>query len=129
MNKMEKVVRQYLVQFSLAMAAYMVVLFGSIFIIQANPESPWRVPLAVAPVIPVLFALFAFIQFLRGTDELQRQIHFEAIAFAAGATGILTFTYGFLENVGFPHLSPIFVMPLMIALWGIGAAFTSRRYA
>lgn len=126
---MEKVMRQYVVQFSAAMAAYMVVLVVSIFIIQANPGSVWRVPLAIAPVVPVVFALWAFVRFLRGTDELQRQIHFEAIAFAAGGTGILTFTYGFLENVGFPHLNPIWVLPLLIGLWGIGAAITGRRYS
>ncbi len=126
---MEKVMRQYVVQFSVAMAAYMVVLVVSILIIEANPGSLWRVPLALAPVVPVLFALWAFVRFLRGTDELQRQIHFEAIAFAAGATGILTFTYGFLENVGFPHLNPIWVLPLLIGLWGMGVAITGRRYS
>jgi hypothetical protein len=126
---MEKVMRQYVVQFSAAMAVYMVVLVVSLIIIQANPDSLWRVPLAIAPVVPVLFALWAFVRFLRGTDELQRQIHFEAIALAAGATGVLTFTYGFLENVGFPHLNPIWVLPLLIGLWGIGAAIAGRRYS
>jgi hypothetical protein len=59
---------------------------------------------------------------------MQRRIQFDAIAFAAGATAILTFTWGLLENAGFPHLSLIWVLPLMAALWGIAAGVSAARY-
>jgi hypothetical protein len=110
------------------MLAYCIVLPVSIVIIQANPHAPWRVPLALAPVIPAVVALWAYVRFLNRLDELQRRIQLEALALAAGGTALLTFSYGFLENVGFPHLSVIWVLPLMIALWGLGAALASRKY-
>jgi hypothetical protein len=47
---------------------------------------------------------------------------------AFGGTALLTFSYGFLENVGFPHFSWIWVLPLMVALWGLGGALASLRY-
>ncbi len=111
------------------MIAYVVVLLISITLINSSPGSVWwRIPLALAPVIPAVFGLLAFIRFMSRMDELQRRIQFEALAFGFGCAGILTFSYGFLENVGFPHLSWVLIFPLMIALWGIGAAFTSRKY-
>ena len=41
---------------------------------------------------------------------------------------MLTFAYGFLENAGLPKLSYVYVLPLMITLWGIGGAIATRRY-
>jgi len=61
-------------------------------------------------------------------DELQRRIHLEALGFAFGATAILTFAYGFLENAGLPRLSYIWILPAMVVLWGVGAAVASWRY-
>lgn len=125
---MERAARAYVIEFGLSMAAYVIVLLGSIFIIQNNPDAPWRIPLALAPVIPTVFALAAFLHFLRQMDELQRKIQLEGIGLSFGATAILTFAYGFLENVGFPQISLIWVLPLMVALWGLGVAVASRRY-
>jgi ABC-type cobalamin transport system permease subunit len=125
---MNKAGRAYAIEFGSAMLAYMVVLVVSILLIQRDPQSLWRYPLAVAPVVPAIFALVAFVRFLGRIDELQRRIHLEGIGLSFVATAILTFAYGFLEGVGFPRLSYIWVLPLMVALWGIGAAIASRRY-
>lgn len=120
--------RAYYREFGLAMFSYSIAVPGSLFLIRLAPTSPWRFPIALLPVIPALFALRAFIHFLSRIDEMQRRIHLEALAIGFGAAGALTFSYGFLENVGFPHLSYIYVWPLMIALWGLGVLFASRRY-
>jgi hypothetical protein len=79
--------------------------------------------------VPVGFALLAFIRALGRMDELQRRIQLDAVGFGFGATAIITFTYGLLELVGFPPISFIWVLPLMAALWGVGAVFAARRYA
>ncbi|MDQ2714617.1 MAG: hypothetical protein M3Z08_06900 [Chloroflexota bacterium] len=127
---MQKVAwKRYLKEFSLAMAAYVIVLLISITLINISPHSAWwRIPLALAPVIPVIFLMIAYMRFISRIDELQRRIQFEALAFGFGSAGILTFSYGFLELVGFPHISWLYVWPLMIALWGIGGAIVTRRY-
>ncbi len=118
----------YIREFGGAMIAYVIVLPISIALIEAHPHAAWRVPVALAPMIPAAFALWAFVRQVRRMDELQRQIQFEALAASFGATALLTFSYGFLENVGFPHLSLIWVLPLMVALWGMSLTITSRRY-
>jgi len=120
--------RAYVIEFGGAMGAYAVVLVVAITIINANPHAGWRAVVALAPVIPAGFAVLAFVRFLRRMDELQRRIQLEAIGLSFAVSGILTFAYGFLELVGFPHLSVIWVFPGMIMLWGLGAAVASRRY-
>jgi len=125
---LSKASRTYVIEFGVAMVAYVVVLFTSVWLLNRDPLSPWRLAIALAPVIPAIFALVAFVRFLGRMDELQRRIQFDAIALSFGATAILTFAYGFLEGVGFPHLSWIWILPLMVMLWGLGAAIASMRY-
>lgn len=120
--------RAYVIEFGSAMLAYTIVLGVSIALIERDPQSPWRYPLAIAPIVPACFALLAFVRFLGRVDELQRRIQFEAIGLSFAATGVLTFAYGFLENVGFPRLSYIWILPLMVMLWGLGLGIASRRY-
>src|SRR5215471_13281230 len=121
--------RTYTIEFLTAIAAYVIVLPICILLIIASPHTAWwRIPLALVPVIPILFAMRAFMRFFSNMDELQRRIQLEAFAFSFGATGIVTFSYGCLVYVGFPNLSWVYIFPLMIALWGIGAAVATRRY-
>jgi hypothetical protein len=125
---MNKAGRAFVIQFWSAMLAYFVVLFVSVALIQRDPQAPWRYALAVAPVVPAFFALLGFIRFLGRIDELQRRIQLEAIGFGFAATSMLTFAYGFLEDVGFPHISYTWILPLMVMLWGLGLGRASRRY-
>ena len=64
--------------------------------------------IAVVPIVPTLLGL---------------------VAFAFAATALLTFTYGLLENVDFPRISLTWILPLMVALWGLGQVLARRRYA
>jgi hypothetical protein len=119
--------RAYTREFGLAMAAYVIVVFVSIKLV-SGLDQPIRTLVALTPLVPATFALFAYLRFLSRMDELGRRIQLEALAFGFGATGMLTFAYGFLENAGYPQLSYIWVFPLMLMLWGIGGAIASYRY-
>jgi hypothetical protein len=121
--------RIYTAQFGAAMAAYAVVLIASIVVLQhVTLAVPWQVLIALAPVIPTLFALAAFLRFLGKMDELQRRIQVEALAIGAGTVGFLSFAYGFLENVGLPSLSYIWVLPALVVFWAFGLGIASWRY-
>jgi len=111
------------------MIAYAVVFLVSFFLLKNGPPSAWwRIPLALTPMIPIFFALRAFLHFFRRIDELQKRIQLEALALSFGATCVVTFSYGLLEYAGFPALNWIWVPTFMIALWGIGSVITSLRY-
>jgi hypothetical protein len=125
---MNAAARTYLIQFLSAMGAYVVLMLLSIYLLQRNPEAGWRGLVAVLPAIPATLVVLAVVRFVERMDELQRRIQLVAAGFAAGATAVLTFTWGLLENAGFPRLSMLWVFPLMCALWGIGAAVATYRY-
>src|SRR5437016_3813565 len=120
--------RTSLKEFAAAMLAYLVVLPISIVVIQHHAHVWWRFPVALAPVIPLLLLLRAIVRYFRRMDELQRRIQLDALAFAFAGSALLTFTYGLLENVGFPRPSYSYVWPVMGALWVIGTTFAKRRY-
>ncbi|HEY0606738.1 MAG TPA: hypothetical protein VGD58_27720 [Herpetosiphonaceae bacterium] len=125
MNKAGKI---YNLQLATTMAVYVVVVAGSVWFITANPESLWRIPAALTPMIPASYVPFVVMRYLRNIDELQRQIQLEALGFAFAGTAILTSAYGFLESVGFPQVNWIFVWPIMGGLWCLGIVLASRRY-
>lgn len=116
------------IEFGLAMLAYLMVLVGSVTVLQANPNASWRYIVAVLPVFPAALVLSIFVRVLGRLDELQKRIQMQAFGFSLGATALITFGYGFLEGVGLPHLSWTLVLPLMAILWGVGTAIFTLRY-
>ncbi len=128
-DRMNQSARRYFWEFGGAMAAYVVVLIGAVLLLNRLEDgSPWQIPVAVAPMIPIGLALWAFLRHLGRMDELERRIQLDAIATAAGATGMITATWGFLELAGIPAFPTIWVFPMLIMLWGGASAFFSWRY-
>ena len=116
------------IEFGLAVLAYLMVLVGSVTVLQANPGASWRYVVAVLPVIPAVLVLSAFIRALSRLNELQKRIQVLAFGFSLGGTALTTFGYGFLEGVGLPHLNWILVLPLLAILWGVGTFIFTLRY-
>ncbi len=125
---MKQEVKRYAVRIFGFMAIYSILLFLSIWLLGRIPLSPWRIPVAVLPAIPLLFVVWSVIHFIRKMDELQKTIHLEAVTFSFLVTMVVAFTYGFLENAGLPPISVLYVPVCMCVLWGIGAGIASRRY-
>lgn len=116
------------IEFGLAMLAYLMVLVGSVVVVQANPQAAWRYFVVLLPLAPAAFVMWLFVRALARLDEMQKRIQMEAFGFSLGATALLTFGYGFLEGAGLPHLSWTYVLPLMAVLWALGAAIFTWRY-
>lgn len=121
--------RRFILEFSASMIAYMVVLIGSILILNLTAiEGGWRTLVALMPIVPGAAVALSVMRQLRSSDELQRQIQLEALSLAFAGTALATFSYGFLESVGYPRLSMFFVWPLMAILWIIGGLISGRRF-
>jgi hypothetical protein len=116
------------IQFGFAILAYLMVLVGSVTVVQANPEVNWKYYVAVLPVIPAGLVIWLTVRALGRLDEVQKRTQMQALGFSMAATGLVTFGYGFLEGVGLPHLNSTFVLPLMAVLWGAGFAGLTLRY-
>ena len=125
----KQVMKRYTREFILSMVAYAIILIASIYAIKnIEMSQPLQIIVALAPAVPVAFVLIAVMRLLKDSDELQQRVHLLATSLAAALTGLITFTYGFLENVGFPKFPTHFVLPLLIAIWGISLAWFSKRY-
>ena len=125
----KQVRRRYVKEFLIAMSVYVIVLIVSISILN-RLELPklWQIVISIAPALPVAFIILVLMRLLINSDELQQRVQLLATSFAAALTGLITFSYGFLENVGFPKFPTFFIFPLMIVLWGISLAYFSKRY-
>ena len=120
--------RAYRRDVALWMAAYAAVLIPVIFVMNANPEADWRWAIAWLPIVPCILLVTAWLRFYRRLDEREKTIALETLAFAFGATALLTFGYGFLQAAGAPDVSWFAVWPVMAVLWIIGGQLAKRRY-
>lgn len=111
-----------------AFGLYAVIVLLSIASIARFHLGWWRIPVALLPVLPCLLIVREMVAFFNKCDEMQVRIHLQALAFAFAGTAVLTLTYGFLQNVGFPNLNWVWVWPLMGVLWSIGQAMAKRKY-
>ncbi len=121
--------KQYLKELSLAFAAYGVLLVGSIELLQhVAIAAPWRDLVALSPMLAAVIMPWVILRELRRMDELQMRIQLEALGFSFAGTAVLTFSYGFLEGLGYPRLSMFSVWPIMAVLWIVGLLLARRRY-
>jgi predicted membrane metal-binding protein len=122
--------RRYTSELLAALAAYALLLYGSIAVLkQFALPSPWRDVIALAPMLAFAAGCHVILRQLQRIDEMQRRIQLEALGFAFAGTAMLSFGYGFLEGLAYPRLSMFWIWPVMAALWCIGLAIARRRYA
>jgi hypothetical protein len=115
-----------------ATATYVAVLL----LLKYHPEwSPLtRGLLTLAPMIPGALYVRSCLRFIRGMDEMQRQIQLDAWLFASLWTLVITTVINTLAANGvalgyFEHgLSLWAVFSLAFVLWLVGTAIARRRY-
>src|SRR6218665_3002392 len=120
---------RFVVAFSISMIGYMVILIASVLVLNAEVvEGNWNTIVALTPMVPGFAVAFSVMRQVRISDELQRRIQLEALSLAFGGTALVTFSYGFLETVGYPKLSMFFVWPIMAVFWIVGGLISGRRF-
>ncbi len=121
--------RRFVRDLTLAMMAYALTVALAAWGLRVLGPGPWRVPLAVLPVLPMTVAVVVFLRYLNAIDELQQKIQLNAIGFAASMTVLVTQVVGFLERAGLPRPSWTLVFPLMVLCWSVGLVWFTRRYS
>ncbi|MET3598977.1 hypothetical protein [Martelella mangrovi] len=111
------------------LAAYAALLICSQYLLGNGLEgNTLRLSIALLPMLPALFICVVVVRCIRQLDELQRRVQLEALAVASAGTALITFSYGFLEGIGFPRLSMFMVWPLMAAIWFLGVIVGKFRF-
>lgn len=125
--------RRYLREFLPPMAAYVVVLFLSLWLLK-RIDGPWalRAFVALLPALPIALGLRAIVRYIRDTDEMQRRIELEAVSIATAFVAMLYMSVGFLQLakvIDIPAgIAMIWVFPLICLSYGLAKAVVSRRY-
>lgn len=122
--------RRYARDMFFAAGLYAVFVFtGASAIRYADLPQGAVIGIALAPLAPAMLMLRAYAVFVAAVDEFQRRIQSEAITIAAGVVGFGSFAYGFLEEwASFPHLPLIWVLPMLIGVWGLALCVIRLRY-
>jgi len=121
-------IKQYSLEFGSSMLLYILAIFFSVSFLNNNPEHSLKVLVSVLPVLPALLATWAVIRHLGRLDEFMQRVQLMSFATSFALVGLGTFTYGFLENVGFPHIPYVWIFPMMIAVWGLTTPVIMRLY-
>jgi hypothetical protein len=123
--------RRYTIHLAIAMTGYCLVLFASVWALRnlTIDQQAIRAVIAVAPVLPALYGLHAFLTFYRTMDEYHRQVIAEATLISVGVVGFLSLAYGFAQGAtDLPQIGLIWVMPALVLGQGIAGCFVRRRY-
>ena len=120
----------YYLEMGAALTLYVLVLMASLIASQHLMEANiiLRSAVALTPIIPSGLMCWAIVRNMRRMDEMHLRIQFEALGFAFAASALLTFSYGFLENIGAPHIPWTCVWPVMALMWILGLQIARRRY-
>ena len=134
MARMSPAGRRYLMRFTPAMVAYVVVLFAVVWALKPPhaPSGALLYVLAVLPALPVLAVIWAMGRFIvEETDEYLRARQIEAILWATGLTLAACTVWGFLESYApVPHFPAYFAFILFCACLGLaqcGRKVADRR--
>ena len=120
--------RRCLVRALLIWGSYAGLVGISGWLVDANPGADWRYAVAVLPMIPLVFVLLVWLRLFRRLDELEQRVALESLAFAFGATVLITFGYGFLQTAGLPNINWLFVWAVMGSCWILGGRLARRRW-
>lgn len=127
--KQKQMRQRYIRDMVRAMVAYVIILVASLTVLRSYEFARvWQVVISLSPAVPVAFVILAMLRALRDSDELQQRVQLLATSFSAALTGFVTFSYGFLENIGFPEFPTFLVFPMLVAFWGISLGYFNKRY-
>ncbi len=111
--------RKYRLELFGAMAAYMVVLFGSISFAKGMDDGLARTLLLVTPIIPLMLAVWAIARHFGRMDEFMRLRSLESIAIAAAVTAGLTLHVRLSRIRRLSQAQHVLGMAVMGLVWGL----------
>ncbi len=96
--------------------------------LEANPESRWRIPVALLPMIPGIVIAFGMVRAILQLDEMQRKIMLEGTAISFAGTLILVLSLGLLSIAGIDPPNGVYLGLAMVVMWFVGKLWATRRY-
>ena len=115
----KQIVRSHRIELLGALAVYVLLLVGSIRLGRPMAGGVLRTVVLLSPMLGFGLAIRSIARHVGRVDEYIRVRLLENIALAAAITVAVSFTYGFLETVGYPKMSMFVVWMVMAASFGV----------
>ncbi len=116
-KKDKALAKSYVREVGLSLLIYSVVLIGSIYFAKSMPEGALRTLTVLTPCIPALAALWAIVRNFKRLDDYLRVWALEILAISGAITTFFSFSYGFLEGIGYPKLSGFITYAIFMGSW------------
>lgn len=123
MSPVSRAPRRYFIEFNAAMILFIAALAGRKLLLPEVSDPALRDAILVSPILPVLLCALAVLRYYRRMDEYHRLQLLEALAFSAGVTAVVATSWGFLEDIGAPHLAFFHAMMVMMLSWAAAALY------
>ncbi|UTW55491.1 hypothetical protein [Kordiimonas sp. SCSIO 12610] len=126
---MKPAAKQYFKDLLIGIGLYIVILISTNIAIKV-----WELSIEVKTLMafscaaPALLVIRAVLKFSTTWDELQRKKALEATLISFLLVGMGTFTYGFMEMIGFPHLPMVWVFPILYMTQSLAMIYVTRKY-
>jgi hypothetical protein len=123
--------KQYRNQVFAAMTVYVVLMLSEWPHVRSIPSLPWKIALALAPVIPVVMVIWLMAKRVMHSDELEQRLHLLALSFATGVVCAVSLVGGFLSAAGVLALGGdvlIWIAPVLSFIYGVARWWLGRRY-
>jgi hypothetical protein len=105
------------------------IILSSLILKHLEPHGALRVAVGLLPVPPSAFLVWTFVRWIRGLDELEHRIVFEAVSFAFVTAMVAMMGLEGLEKAGvLPHVAWESAWEGMVLLYAIGNVWARRRY-
>jgi hypothetical protein len=117
----------------IAMAVYTIVVMMALPTARSSTDWPTKALLALAPVLPLMYAIWLMAERVRNGDELEQRTHLVGLGVAAAVVSIFSLVGGFLAAA--KVLPPeacaaalVWVFPILMLCYGVGQWWVARGY-
>ena len=107
---------------------YLGLLAFSLSWIEEHPESAWRYPVALAPMLPGIWMTWGIVRAIRKLDELARKILLDGMVVSFCFTLVLTLSLGLLGMAGLPQPNAVYISLFMVVMLLIGKLLVTGKY-
>lgn len=118
----------YSIRFTVGAVLYSVGVLVGLRWARSMEDDPWRFAVALLPMVGVVICAWAMMRLAREADEMQARKVMEALVISAAGTVITSIAYSFLEEVGAPRVSLIWVSAIWAFFFGVGMLWSTWRY-
>ena len=118
----------YSIRFGIGAVLYSVGVLAGLRWARSLEDNPWRFAVVLLPMVGVAVCAWAMMRLSQELDEMQARKMLDALVISAAGTVIVSMAYGFMEEVGAPHASLIWVSAIWAFFFGAGMLWSTWRY-